>query len=578
MRKHVALALVLGVSAQSIGWARQPVRTAHAMVVAQEPIAADVGVAVLKNGGNAVDAAIAVATTLAVTYPYAGNLGGGGFMLVRMADGRTAFFDFRERAPAAAAPKMYLDQNGKPTRDSVVGWRASGVPGTVRGLELAHRKFGQQPWSGLLTPAIKLASEGFPVSYAFSQSMKSAGRPRTTAPDSSILTAGGILTHDPESRRIFLRSNRYYEPGETLVQPELAATLHRIQKSGAADFYEGETAHRFAKEMAAHGGLITLEDLKTYQAVERKPLQGTFRDFTILSAPPPSTGGIGLLQMLNMLEGSGYEKNGLGSAAATHYVAETMRRYYADRGEFLGDADFIKVPIPALISKTYAHERRRSIDPQKATPSTIIRQGQPGPIEKDETTHFSIVDAAGNAVAMTCTINGGYGSGVTVPGLGFLLNNEMDDFTVKPGSPNMFGLIEGEANAIRPGKRPNSSMTPTIVLKKDELFLVMGAPGGSRIPTGVLQVLLNVKVFNLSIQDAIDQPRFHHQWQPDKLFLERGFSPDTIEILRAKGHNVEPNSFSVARVEAIQVETTAEGKRWLAGGNDGRGDGKVTGY
>ena len=577
MQKPLAVALVLGMFAQPIVCARAPIRAAQAMVVAQEPIAADVGLAVLKSGGNAVDAAVAVALSLAVTYPYAGNLGGGGFMLVRMADGRNAFFDFREKAPAAAGHDMYLDSAGQPTRDSVVGWRASGVPGTVRGLELAHRKFGQQKWTDLVAPAVRLAGAGFPVSYALSQSLKSAGRFRASALDSSVLTAGGILTHDPESRRIFLRESRYYEPGETFAQPELATTLKRIQQFGAAGFYEGETARRFAKEMAAHGGLITLEDLKNYQAVERKPVQGTFRDYTILSAPPPSTGGIGLLQMLNILEGSDYEKAGLGSAAATHYVAETMRRFYADRGEYLGDADFVKVPISGLISKAYAHERRRSIDLQKATPSSVIKQGEPGGHESGETTHFSIVDATGNAVALTYTINGGYGSGVTIPGLGFLMNNEMDDFTVKPGSPNMFGLIEGEANSIRPGKRPNSSMTPTIVLRKDKLFLVMGAPGGSRIPTGVLQVFLNVANFKLNIQDAIDQPRFHHQWQPDKLFLEPGFSPDTIELLRSRGHTVEPNTFSVSRVEAIQVETI-DGKRWLAGGHDGRGDGKVAGY
>ncbi len=577
MQKLVAVALAGGLFAQSLLLARQPIRAKQAMVVAQEPMAADVGLATLKAGGNAVDAAVAVAMSLAVTYPYAGNLGGGGFMLVRMADGRTSFFDFREKAPAAAAPNMYLDAKGKPTRDSVVGWRASGVPGTVRGLELAHRKFGQQKWADLLAPAVNLAGAGFPVSYAFSQSLKSAARTRASALDSSVLTAGGILTHDPESRRIFLRENRHYEPGEIFAQPELAATLKRVQQLGSADFYEGETARRFAREMASHGGLITLEDLKNYQAVERKPVHGTFRDYTILSAPPPSTGGIGLLQMLNILEGSDYEKAGLGSAAATHYVAETMRRYYADRGEYLGDADFVKVPIGGLISKAYASERRQSINPLKATPSTVIKQGKPSAAESNETTHFSIVDAAGNAVAFTYTINGGYGSGVTVPGLGFLLNNEMDDFTVKPGSPNMFGLIEGEANAIRPGKRPNSSMTPTIVLQNDQLFLVMGAPGGSRIPTGVLQVFLNVANFKLNIQDAIDQPRFHHQWQPDKLFLERGFSPDTIGLLRGMGHTVEPNTFGVARVEAIQVELT-DGKRWLAGGQDGRGDGKVAGY
>ncbi len=578
MRKTLALILAACLGQPWIMWARQPVRAAHAMVVAQEPIAADVGLATLQAGGNAVDAAVAIATALAVTFPYAGNLGGGGFMLVRMADGRTAFFDFREKAPASATPQMYLDANGQPTRESVVGWRASGVPGTVRGLELAHRKFGSRPWRELLSPAVKLATEGFPVSYTFSQSLKSAGRARGGNGDNSTLTSGGILTRDPESRRIFLRDGRPYEPGETFIQPELAATLKRLQQFGAADFYEGETARRIAREMASHGGLITAEDLKAYRAVERRPLEGTFRDYQIITAPPPSTGGVGLLQMLNILEGSDYEKAGLGSAAATHYVAEAMRRSYADRGEFLGDSDFVKLPLASLISKNYANQRRRTIDWQKATPSSTIGHGTPGPAESNETTHFSIVDAAGNAVAFTYTINGGYGSGVTLPGLGFLMNNEMDDFTVKPGSPNMFGLIEGEANAIRPGKRPNSSMTPTIVLQKNQLFLVLGAPGGSRIPTGVMQVLLNVVNFKLGIQDAIDQPRFHHQWQPDKLYLERGFSPDTIELLRAKGHTVEPTSFGVARVEAIQVETTADGRRWLAGGNDGRGDGKVAGY
>lgn len=577
MQKTLAVALALGLWTDSLVWARQPVRAAQAMVVAQEPIAAEVGLATLKAGGNAVDAAVAVATALAVTYPFAGNLGGGGFMLVRMNDGRQAFFDFREKAPAAAGPNMYLDKDGKPTRDSVVGWRASGVPGTLRGLELAHRKFGQQKWTDLLAPAVKLAREGFPVSYSLSQSLKSAGRVRANAPDGSVLTAGGILTREADSKRIFLRDGRFYEPGETFRQLELASLLKRVQERGVNEFYEGELARHFASEMAAHGGLITYEDLKNYQAVERKPLEGTFGDYTLITAPPPSTGGVGLLQMVNILEGTGYEKAGLGSAAATHYVAEAMRRYYADRSEFLGDADFVKVPLTSLISKEYARERRASIDPAKATSSSVIKQGRPTPGESNETTHFSIVDAAGNAVALTYTLNGGYGSGVTLPGLGFLLNNEMDDFTVKPGSPNMFGLIEGEANAIRPGKRPNSSMTPTIVLLKGQLHLVLGAPGGSRIPTGVLQVFLNVAVHKLNIQDAIDQPRFHHQWQPDKLYLERGFSPDTLELLRAKGHTVEPNTFGVARVEAIQVETI-DGKRWLAGGQDGRGDGKVAGY
>jgi gamma-glutamyltranspeptidase/glutathione hydrolase len=330
--------------------------------------------------------------------------------------------------------------------------------------------------------------------------------------------------------------------------------------------------------MAANGGLITLEDLKAYQAVERAPLTGKYRGYDIVTAPPPSTGGVGLLQMLGVLEDSGYERGGAGSASAIHYVAETMRRFYADRGEFLGDPDFVKVPVKGLVSRNYTSQLRGTIDRDKATPSTTVKHGNPLAHESTETTHFSILDAEGNAVALTYTLNGGYGSGVTVPGLGFLMNNEMDDFTVKPGSPNMFGLIEGVANSIAPGKRPNSSMKPTIVLKDGKPVLILGAPGGSRIITGVMQVMLNVLDFGMNIQDAVDAPRFHHQWQPDRLYTERGVSPDTIAALKARGHTVEPNTFGVARVEAIHVETTAEGKRWLAGAADGRGDGKAAGY
>lgn len=578
LQRVLAWVFVCLLAAPDAVWGRNPVRASQAMVVAQEPLAADVGVRILKAGGNAVDAAVAVGFALAVTHPSAGNLGGGGFLLLRTKDGATSFFDFREKAPGKASRDMYLDAAGKMTRDSLVGWRASGVPGTVAGLETAHRKHGRKKWAELVAPAVELAAKGFVVSDALSTSLKNAGRPRGAARDGSVLTSGGVLSQFPESQRIFLRGGRFFEPGETLVQPELAATLKRIQQGGAREFYEGETARILAEEMAKNGGLITREDLKAYRTAERKPLEGSYKGYSIVTAPPPSTGGVGLLQMLGVLEGSGYEKGGPGAASTMHWLAETMRRFYADRGQHLGDPDFVKVPVKGLISRAYSEKLRASIDPEKATPSNTVRHGNPLPYESTETTHFSIVDAEGNAVALTYTLNGGFGSGVTVPRLGFLMNNEMDDFAAKPGSPNMFGLIEGEANAIAPGKRMNSSMTPTIVLKDGRLFLVIGAPGGSRIITGVMQAMLNVIDFGMNVQDAVDAPRMHHQWQPDRLYTERGVSPDTIALLRAKGHTVEPNTFGVARVEAIHVEVTAEGKRRLAGGSDGRADGKAAGY
>jgi len=536
--------------------AGHPVRARHAMVVAQEPLAADAGLEVLREGGNAVDAAVAVAFTLAVTHPAAGNLGGGGFLLARFAEGRTAFIDFRERAPKRAHRKLYLDSSGNTTGESITGWRACGVPGTVRGLELAHQKYGRASWARLLAPAIRLAKEGFPVSWHLADALRRAE----------------ALAAFEESRRIFLRNGNFYQPGELLRQPELAATLARIARHGAADFYEGETARRLAEEMQRHGGLITLEDLRDYRAVERPVLRGFYRGYEILTAPPPSSGGVGLLQMLGMLEGSGYERAGHGAAATIHHVAEVMRRFYADRSELIADPDYFEVPIRRLLDSGYLARRRRSIDPERATPSEQVRPGAEMEPESGETTHLSIVDPEGNAVALTYTINGAFGSGVTAPGLGFLLNNEMDDFSVKPGTPNMFGLIQGEANAIEPGKRPLSSMTPTIVVRDGKLFLVLGAPGGSRIINGVLQVLLNVVDFTMNIQDAVDRPRFHHQWKPDTLFVEDGFSPDTLELLGRRGHRLSRIE-NVALVEAVRA-----GEGWLEGATDRRGHGKAAGY
>ena len=550
-RRNFLLAFSIGLLS-----AREPVRFKKAMVVAQEPNAAEVGRNILKAGGNAVDAAVAVAFALAVTYPVAGNLGGGGFLLLRMADGRTSFIDFRERAPLSSTRDMYLDAAGQPTRDSTIGWRASGVPGTVRGLEMAHKKFGSKPWAKLLEPSVKLAKRGFEISGYAARSFRETKQ----------------LPRFAESKRIFLNNGAYFEAGDKLVQPELAAVLGRIAKQGARDFYEGETARILAGQCKLNGGLITLEDLNQYKAIERPVLTGAYRGYEVVTAPPPSSGGLGILQMMAVLEGSGYEKSGAGSARSIHFLAEAMRRYYADRSEHLGDPDFHKVPLRGLLDRRYIDKVRASIDWDHASSSAAVKPGVPAPPEPTETTHFSIVDAGGNAVALTYTINESYGNGVTVPKLGFLLNNEMDDFSVKPGSPNLFQLVQGEANAIQPRKTPLSSMSPTILVKDGKLRLVVGAPGGSRIVTGVLQVILNVVDHGMNIQEAIDAPRFHHQWLPDKLSLEKGFSPDTIALLEQRGHKIDTIE-GVASVNGIVVE-----KGILQGAWDGRRDGRVSGF
>lgn len=554
-RRSLVLIATLAVTAPA---ALTPYRAKHAMVVAQEPLAARVGVEILKRGGNAIDAAVAVGFALAVTYPAAGNLGGGGFLLVRLANGRTSFIDFREKAPQAASRNMYLDPRGNATRDSIEGWRASGVPGTVRGLELAHKKFGRKSWRSDLKPAVKLASKGFEVSYEFAASLNSAS---------------ARLNKDTESKRIFTNNGKGWQPGDRLVQADLAKTLKRISRYGSKDFYEGETARRLAKGMAEHGGHITLEDLKAYNAVEREPLRGNYKGYEILSAPPPSSGGTGILQMLGVLEGSGYEKPGWGSAAHLHFVSETMRRFYADRSEYLADPDFYKAPVGALLDPRYIARLRASIDPRKASDSNTIKPGTLTGVEPSDTTHFSIIDAEGNAASLTYTINGSYGSGVTAPKLGFLLNNEMDDFSAKPGSPNMYGLVQGEANAIQPGKRPLSAMTPTMLIKDGKLYMVVGGPGGGRIITSVLQTITNHVDFGLNVRDSVDSPRFHHQWKPDAITVERGFSPDTLARLREMGHKVEATG-SIARIFAIIVQPDG----WLSGTADGRGYGIAQGY
>ena len=553
MRKLVQVSwLALAVPA----WAAQPVHARHAMVVTVEQHATDAGVAVLEAGGNAVDAAVAVGFALAVTHPSAGNIGGGGFMLVRFADGRSTFIDFRERAPQKASRNMYLDASGKATEDSVVGYRAAGVPGSVRGFEYASKKYGRKPWVDVVAPAAALAEKGFPISYGFANSLRGSAE---------------LLGRFPESKRIFLRDGKPYEAGETFVQPELARTLQRIREQGARDFYEGETARLLAADMERHGGLVTLADLRDYAVVERQALTGSYRGYDIITAPPPSSGGPGILQMLGVLEGSGYEKSGAGSAAELHYLAETMRRYFADRAASMGDPDFVKVPLAGLLDPAYIAQLRKSIDPEHATPSSQIHGKRLG-AESSETTHYSIVDAEGNAVAVTYTLNFGYGDGVTAPGLGFLLNDEMDDFAAKPGEPNAFGLVQGEANAIQPRKRPLSSMTPTIVTRGGKLDLVLGTPGGPTIINSVLQVLVNVVDFGMNVQDAVDWPRIHHQWLPDQLVMERGFSPDTIALLKARGHQVKIVG-GIGEMAAIQARDG-----WLEGAADPRTEGAAKGY
>ncbi len=544
--------------------AKDPVRAQHAMVVAQEPLAADVGRRVLMDGGNAVDAAVAVGFALAVTHPSAGNLGGGGFMLVRLADGKTAFLDFREAAPAKSDRDMYLDGEGNPTKDSIFGWRSSGAPGSVAGFDFAHKKFGSKPWAELVAPALKLARDGFAVSQTLAESFTASQK---------------MLATDPESKRIFLRNGILYKTGEIFKQPELADTLDRIAKGGAKEFYEGETAKRLAAVMAAHGGLVTAGDLTAYKVMERTPLEGNYKQFHIATAPPPSAGGVGILQMLGILDGTNYQSDGPNSTKAVHYEAEAMRRFYADRSEYLGDPQFYNVPVKPLLATAYLAWRRSTIDPNHATPSELVEPGlqraQAAHVswfESSETTHYNVVDAKGNAVAVTYTLNNSFGNGITAPGLGFLLNDEMDDFAAKPGVPNMFGVTGGDANAIEPGKRPLSSMTPTIITKDGKFFMAVGAPGGSRITTGVLQVILDVLDFHMNPQDAVDLPRFHNQWKPDTLYIQNGFPPQTADALARMGYPIKPIA-GVARVETIVLNNGV-----LEGGTESRLDGKVSGY
>lgn len=518
------LAAVLLVTTPLLAASKEPVRARNVMVASTSELASRIGADVMKRGGNAVDAAVAVGLALAVTWPSAGNLGGGGFMLIRKADGSAEAIDYRERAPLAATRDMYLDAQGKVVpKMSTEGYRAVAVPGTVAGLALAHKRHGKLKWAELVEPARKLAAEGFEVNYHLSRSLQ-------------LNSTIERMSNFPESRRIFQRNGKYYDMGETFVQPELAAVLARI-KTNARDFYEGDTARMIAADMKTSGGIITLEDLRTYEPTIRTPLRGTYRGHEILTMPPPSSGGIALLEMLNMLESYDLKSLGWHSAQYTHTLLEVMRRAFADRAAFLGDADFVKVPIAALKSPAFAAERRKTINPLKASPSRETGAGNPAPYESPDTTHFTIVDRDGNVVSNTYTLNDSYGSGVTAKGTGILLNDEMDDFTAKVGVANDYGLIQGEANAIQPKKRPLSSMTPTIVLKDGKPFFAIGSPGGPTIINTVLHVIVNVIDFGMDIQQAVEAPRFHHQWLPDQIYWEAfGVNPDTRAALEKMGH------------------------------------------
>jgi len=541
MKKLFALFLLISLPLSAAS--RLPVRAKHVMVASVDPIASRVGAEIMKRGGNAIDAAVAVALTLAVTWPEAGNLGGGGFLLLRKADGTEVAIDYRERAPLAATRDMYLDADGNVIKDvSLVGYKAAGVPGTVAGLALAHKKYGKLPWREVVEPARRLAKEGFLVSDYLARSL-------------AVKRTMERLQKFPESWRIFEREGRPYKPGERFVQTDLAATLARIQKD-PSDFYRGKIARQIVAAMRAHGGIITAEDLARYEPTPRKPLHGTYRGYEIITMPPPSSGGVVLIEMLHMLEPYDLAAMGWHSSQEVHAMVEVMRRAYADRAKYLGDTDFVPgVPIAGLMSREYAEQRRKDIDPAHATDSKTIQAGEPARYESPQTTHFTIVDAQGNVVANTYTLNESYGSAVTVPGAGFLLNDEMDDFTSKPGVPNTYGLIQGEANAIAPRKRPLSSMTPTLVMKDGEVAFALGSPGGSTIMNTVLQVIVNVIDFGMNIQEAIDAARFHHQWLPDKIAWENfEFSRDTLDALERMGHIFADKPAQIGDAQAIAID------------------------
>ena len=518
-----------------------PVVAENGMVAAQEKVAARVGLDILQAGGNAVDASVAVGFALAVTLPRAGNLGGGGFMIVHDAQtGSTKAIDYREMAPSAAFKDMYLDDAGEPVKNrSRFHGLAIGVPGTVAGMEMALQQYGSMSLAEVIAPAIKLARDGIVVTQSLSNNLK---------------RAEDRLKKWPQTAAIFYKPNGdFYEPGEIFMQPDLAHTLELIRQKGADGFYKGEVAQKIAATVQAAEGLITVADMGAYKSVSRNTVSGTYRGYDIHSMPPPSSGGTHIVQILNTLEGYPMADLGANSAQSIHLMAEAMKQAYADRATYLGDADFVDVPVKELTDKAYAGDIRDMIDAGKARPAVNVQAGILTPYESNETTHYSVVDRFGNAVSNTYTINFSYGSGIVATGTGVLMNNEMDDFSAKTGVANAYGLIGGDANAVQAGKRPLSSMSPTIVMKDGKVFLVTGSPGGSRIITTTLQVIMNVIDHGMNIAEATLAPRIHHQWLPDELRVEEGISADTKAILRAKGHDVVVKR-TMGAVQSIMVD------------------------
>jgi gamma-glutamyltranspeptidase/glutathione hydrolase len=560
-------------------WPREAVRGSHGMVATDEPLASQAGVEILKRGGNAVDAAVATAFVLAVVEPAAGNIGGGGFMLVRLADGKTTFFDYRETAPAQASRDMFIKSDGTLDEDaSTIGYRSVAIPGTVAGLALALKTHGTMKLADVMQPAIRLAEHGFPVSEKLAQELDEE-RPG--------------LQRFSMSSRTFLNGGKFFHAGDTLRQPELAATLKRIARNGPAEFYQGETAQMLARDMAAFGGLITLDDLAHYQPKIREVLHVSYtidaHRWDVFSAPPPSSGGVAIIEALNMLQD--VPLKGWDDPQSVHLVVEVMRRIFADRAAYLADPDFSNIPVAGLADPCYAKELLATIDPHRASSSKSVHAGNPHVCnqglstsrtsqtivslgEGPHTTHISVVDSAGNAVASTTTLNGSYGSRVT-SSAGFLLNDEMDDFTTQPGVPNaLYGLIQSEGNAIGPGKRPLSSMTPTILVRDGQLSFVTGSPGGPRIISATLLSILNWMRLDMDAQSAINAPRFHHQWLPDEILVEKSFSPQVEEQLKMRGHRVRRYGH-IGLVNAIGIDAKT-GER--CGAADPRDAGSAIGY
>jgi gamma-glutamyltranspeptidase/glutathione hydrolase len=558
----------------------QPVHAPHAIVVSVHELASRAGVEIMQAGGNAIDAAVATGFALAVVHPQAGNLGGGGFMLIRMADGRVHFIDYREKAAAAATANMYLDAQGNVIQNaSLVGYKSIGVPGSVAGMVYAEKQYGKLTLAQVMAPAIKLAQDGYALVWQDARDLHDQD-----------------LAKFPESHHIFQRDGNYYKQGEIFRQPELARTLERIAKD-PDDFYHGAMARELAAALQKGGALITADDLAHYEVKEREPIRGTYRGYELISAPPPSSGGTALLEILNILEGFDLAKAGARSAASVHLTVEAFRRAFYDRAEFLGDPDFSKIPVAQLIDKKYGAAWRESIDPAHASSSKDLKRPaifseleqyasqhpQPSIVrEPEHTTHYSVVDRDGDAVSVTTTLNDTLGSRVTAEGLGFLLNDEMDDFAAKPGVPNLYGLIQGPANTIGPGKRPLSAMTPTIVMKDGKLFLVLGSSGGARIITTVANILMGVVDYGMNIQEAVNAPRFHNQWMPDIVNVEKWFSPDAVTLLQQMGHKVEIGEtvagdwvpyWSDGECAAIDLKTNER-----LGASDVRNNGKPVGF